>query len=95
MAAYPQLLREAFEPKQKITSDYIQNLFVTNFSSDRRMQEEAIMMLWIRYLKVNIDCYHVSVIPYTVCPEEGSPTLKDVMIFLTGCDSVPPLGQQA
>ena len=46
MAAYPQLLREAFEPKQKITSDYIQNLFVPNFSSEksnRRMQEEAIM----------------------------------------------------
>ena len=52
-------------------------------------------MLWLdilNTLKVNIDCYHVSVIPYTVCPEEGSPTLKDVMVFLTGCDSVPPLG---
>ena len=24
--------------------------------------------------------------------EEGSPTIQDVMIFLTGCDGVPPLG---
>ena len=24
--------------------------------------------------------------------DQGSPTLQDVMVFLTGCDSVPPLG---
>lgn len=24
--------------------------------------------------------------------DQGSPTLQDIMVFLTGCDSVPPLG---
>lgn len=24
--------------------------------------------------------------------EQGSPSLKDIMIFLTGCESIPPLG---
>ena len=50
------------------------------------MQEEAIMMLWIKHIESKhtlLSCQ---------CHEEGSPTLKDVMVFLTGCDSVPPLG---
>lgn len=28
----------------------------------------------------------------TAQDEDSSPSLKDVMVFLTGCDSVPPLG---
>ena len=27
-------------------------------------------------------------------PQEGTPSIKDVFIFLTGCDTVPPLGFQ-
>lgn len=28
----------------------------------------------------------------TVQGDQGSPNLKDVMVFLTGCDSPPPMG---
>ena len=30
--------------------------------------------------------------PYLGQGENGSPNLKDVMVFTTGCESVPPLG---
>ena len=45
-------------------------------------------------------CVHVCICVVNVCfisteqrqQSRGSPTLQDVMVFLTGCDSVPPLG---
>ena len=55
MELYPQLLWKAFQPSQcKITSEYIQDLFVAGFSpvgSNKRLVEEAIMMMWIHYLQ--------------------------------------------
>lgn len=52
MESYPQLLRKAFQPPQcKITSEYIQDLFVAGFSRNKRPTEEAIMIMWIRYLQ--------------------------------------------
>lgn len=55
MELYPQLLRKAFQPSQcKITSEYIQDLFVAGFSpvgSNKRLVEEAIVMMWIHYLQ--------------------------------------------
>ena len=55
MESFPQLLRKAFQPYQcKITSVYIQDLFVAGLSpvgSNKRPVEEAIMMMWIHYLQ--------------------------------------------
>ena len=55
MESFPQLLQKAFQPSQcEITSEYIQDLFYAVLSpigSSKRLVEEAIMMMWIRYLK--------------------------------------------
>ena len=55
MESLPQLLRGAFQPSlQPLTSEMIQDLFVANFSPpgcNKRPVEEAIFMMWIRYLE--------------------------------------------
>ena len=55
MESYPHLLRRAFEPfDQAVSSEYIQDLFVPEFSqkgSNQRKTEEAIMIMWICYLQ--------------------------------------------
>ena len=56
MDSYPQLLRKAFQPPQcKITSEYIQDLFVAGFSpmgSNKRPREEALW--WCGYVTCSI-----------------------------------------
>lgn len=55
MESFPQPLRKAFQPPTcEITSEYVQDLFVALLSpvgSNKRSVEEAIMMMWIRYLQ--------------------------------------------
>ena len=55
MDSHPHLLRKVFAPPQTvITSTYIQDLFVPDFSptsSNQRREEETIIMMWIRYLQ--------------------------------------------
>ena len=55
MESYPEAIRKAFQPSQcELTHEYIQDLFVAIFSpkgSNKRPVEEAIMMMWIRYLQ--------------------------------------------
>lgn len=55
MESFPDLLRRAFEPSEReVTAEYLQDLFVPIFSpvgSNQRITEEAITMLWIRYLQ--------------------------------------------
>jgi hypothetical protein len=80
---HPELFRNVFETSQKITSDYIQDLFVPQFSPDQSnltMHEESTMMLWISYLKhiaskESISTY-VVYIYNCIAFSEGLPTLK-------------------
>ena len=63
--------------------------------SNKRSIEEAIMMAWVRYLqdiegKTNF--IRVLVFLSNFPTDHSTPTPSDVMMFLTGCDSVPPLG---
>ena len=55
MQSYPQAVRKAFElPPTKITSDFMQDLFVPMFSphgSNMRAVEEALVMTWIHYFQ--------------------------------------------
>ena len=55
MESFPQLLRKDFQsPVCEITSEYVQDLFVALLSpvgSNKRPGEEAIMMMWIRFLQ--------------------------------------------
>ena len=55
MESYPQLIRKAFQPpQQEITSEFIEDLFDAVLSpkgSNKRVVEEAIMMMWIHYLQ--------------------------------------------
>ena len=55
MNLYPDILKKAFQPPEiKITRDYVQDLFVPEFSldgSNNKTTEEAIMIMWVRYLR--------------------------------------------
>lgn len=99
---YPDLFRNIFKPDltvQPITADFIQDFFEVKYSpigSNRCQVEENIIMHWINYLH-DIEGMYILVIiilfmDFTADDREVSPTIRDVFIFLTGCDSVPPLG---
>ena len=101
MDSNPSLLRKVFAPPVvKITSTFIQDLFKPVFSaksSNQRIAEESIMMMWIRYLqyiesKIKNNNYDVLLQILPDLGDQASPTLEDIMVFLTGLDSVPPLG---
>ena len=55
MQSHPRVMRKAFQTSDhKISSEYIQDLFVPRLSlrgSNQREVEEAIVMTWIRYLQ--------------------------------------------
>ena len=59
MESCPNVLRKA--PAQKITCEFIQDIFVPTFSaagSNKRVIEEGIVMTWVRYLQhVEIDLH--------------------------------------
>ena len=103
MESHPQAIRKAFEPSEiQVTSDFLQDFFVPVFSaqgSNKRGIEEALIMSWIHYLQSiegrNLCISFVNVMHYLwlISPEgKSSPTLTDVMVFLTGCNSMPPMG---
>ena len=41
-------------------------------------------------MSITLVCIHMLSIP--LAQSQGCPTLHDVMVFLTGCDTIPPLG---
>lgn len=55
MEAFPEIVRKAFNPpERKISSSFIQDLFVPRLSpvgSNKREVEEAVLIIWIRYLQ--------------------------------------------
>ena len=55
VCSYPDILKKVFQPPEcEITRDYVQDLLVAAFSpngSNDRTTEEAIIMMWVRYLK--------------------------------------------
>lgn len=55
MESFPRQMREAFCPQvHEITSEQLQDMFTPLFStvgSNKRKQEEAIVMMWFRYLQ--------------------------------------------
>ncbi len=62
MDSYPALLRTAFEPPQhEISSSFIQDMFLAEFSPkgcNQREIEEAILMCWVQYLHHTECKYH-------------------------------------
>ena len=84
MSSFPSLLKKAFQPPEcKITSDYIQDLFIPDFSargSNSRNKEEV--------NNDDVDSLSSLATPiiYTGQGDDGSPNLKDV-VFITGCES--------
>ena len=90
------------ECRHKLIANYFQDRFEPDFSPlghSNRCLEEAVIMCWIQYLqhvegtltafKHFIKC----IIIYCIAQgEHGSPSLRDIMIFLTSCDTIPPLG---
>ena len=55
METFPDVLRTTFKPpERKITSDFLQDLFVATLSergSNRREEAAAVLMAWIHYLQ--------------------------------------------
>ena len=101
MKSFPAAIRKAFEPPiKKITNAYIEDLFVADYSpvgSNKRVLEENILMTWVRYLQYVEGKIEQGIIEYfklllLEIRVITTPTLRDIMVFLTGCDSIPPLG---
>ena len=97
----PKALRKAFEPpEQNVHSEFIQDMFPAIFSttgSNRRVVEENIMMTWVQYLQHIDGKLQLNILVQKVASPTGEsgqscPTMKDIMVFLTGCDTIPPLG---
>ena len=60
--SYPNILRRAFEPPQhEISSSFIQDMFLAEFSPkgcNQREIEEAVLMCWVQYLQHTECKYH-------------------------------------
>jgi hypothetical protein len=83
---YPSKFRSVFEANhERPTASTIQGIYVIDFSpagSNIRMKEEELAMLWTNFL---IACDERT-------PESELPSIEKVLMFLTACNSVPPLG---
>ena len=66
MESSPRAIKRAFELSHtKVCSEFLQDLFVPSFSpkgSDKRAQEEALIMSWISYLQYLEGMIHLYII---------------------------------